>query len=118
MESSACCSAPGSSACKVGTPSVSRAGSTIYLNGQVCRAAGTASSTMTDPVAAPTSALVATTTAKVNNPKPGKTCKDSKQKWCARRLTDHKKDSKKRTARLCKRSTYQAKCQQTCGLCE
>ena len=31
-----CCSAPGSSACKTGNPSVSVAGATIYLNNQQC----------------------------------------------------------------------------------
>ena len=38
-----CCSAPGSSACKVGTPSVSREGSAIYLNGQVCSSSSNSS---------------------------------------------------------------------------
>ena len=39
-----CCSAPGSDACaaNTGTPSVARQGSTIYMNGELCDAAGAA----------------------------------------------------------------------------
>lgn len=51
------------------------------------------------------------------HPKAAK-CRDTRRKFCNRRLVAHRLASEKRAARLCKRTSYQNKCRMSCGLCE